>query len=110
MIDQGSRGLILLGEDDPDQSEILTELLSLEGFEVMVGERPQKVIDLLHRHPDVVLLALVGISTPAVVEAINSMRPRPGMILVSADHRLAEKARIFGADGHLAKPYEVDQL
>jgi two-component system, chemotaxis family, chemotaxis protein CheY len=107
---QGNKGLILLGEDDRDQRDILAELLCSEGYEVLTARAPEEVIEQLPNHPDIVLLDLLGISTPEVFQAMLQLHPRPGLVLLSANHRLPQLAAQLDADGHLLKPYELDEL
>ncbi|MBI3185999.1 MAG: response regulator transcription factor [Myxococcales bacterium] len=102
--------VVLLAEDDPDQVEILSELLSYEGYRVLSAEAPEEVLEQLSLQPDVVLLDVLGASSPAVFRAVAKMRPRPALILVSADHRLPQLAEQVRADAYVPKPYELPDL
>lgn len=105
-----TRGVLLLGEDDQDQSEVLTEFLQQEGYRVLNASCAEEVIKRLSEGPDVVLLDLVGVASPEVFQALNAMPSRPAVVLVSADSRLPERARELSAEGYLPKPYELDEL
>ncbi|MFZ5471575.1 MAG: response regulator [Myxococcota bacterium] len=104
------KGVILLAEDDPDQVEVLSEFLRHEGYEVLVADRSLEVIRQLRENPDVVLLDLIGVSSPALVRALLVAPSRPAVVLVSADSAVAQKAKELGAAAYLAKPFELDQL
>ena len=105
-----SKGLLLLAEDDPDQSELLIELLSGEGYQVMHAENSLQVVRLLAERPDVILLDLIGVSSPAVFHALAIMRAPPAMVLVSSDPRLSDVANELSAEAYLSKPYRVTDL
>jgi DNA-binding response OmpR family regulator len=109
-MDGTTKGLVLLAEDDPDQSELLIELLQNEGFQVLHAENSLQVVRHLTEQPDVVLLDLVGVSSPAVFSAVDAMYLRPALVLLSADSRLAERAQAHGADAYLSKPYDLAEL
>ncbi len=103
-------GWILLAEDDRDQSEVLAEFLAYEGYQVTVASTPDEVLKALPLSPDLVLLDVNGVATPAVIRALAQPLHRPALVLVSADFRIAELAMAFGADAHLEKPYDLAAL
>ena len=105
-----AKGRILVGEDDPDQRSILSELLSQEGFEVTVAASAPEVVERLLQAPDVLLLDVAGVVNPAVLRAIDAQPARPAVVLLSADSQLAQWARRLKADAHLAKPLDLGDL
>ena len=109
-MERASKGRILLGEDDPDQIEVLSELLELEGFEVLVARNARQVVEQLTFHPGAVLLDLHGVTDPSVFSMLETLVPHPAVILLSADANLSEFARRVGADAFLEKPYDVGEL
>lgn len=106
----GRKGLVLLAEDDPDQVEVLEEVLTQEGYRLLVAKSPQDVLRLLGQRPEVILLDLVGVSNPEVFEAIRQAAWRPAVLLVSGDAAVAQTARQMGAQGYLSKPFDLEQL
>ncbi|HLL54897.1 MAG TPA: response regulator [Myxococcaceae bacterium] len=104
------RNVVLLAEDDPDQREILLEVLAFEGYQVISADGPAQVLQRLTQHPDVVLLDLCGTASPEVMQALASAVRKPKVLLVSADPKLADIAKELGADGFISKPYELDDL
>lgn len=101
---------ILLGEDDPAQRDILNEVLALEGFQVMQAGNPSEVVEGLVSAPDLALLDLWGVTSPVVMRVLRSLPRRPAVILVSADTSLPAVARRLGVDGHVSKPYDLEDL
>lgn len=104
------KALLLLAEDDPDQREILGELLSREGYQVLSAASSEEVLVQLGEGPDGILLDVVGVCSPAVIEALRQMARRPVIVLVSADYRLPRMAQELRADAFLLKPYELSDL
>jgi DNA-binding response OmpR family regulator len=101
---------VLLGEDDPDQRELLEELLRLQGYEPISAGNSAELIRKLGEHPDAVLMDIVGITSPQVRRTLRRMPRRPALLMVSGDPRLATVAEWLGADGYVAKPYEISVL
>lgn len=103
---------VLLVDDDPAQTEVVSEILGLEGLEVTCAAELQEVERLLDSSPEthVVLLDLHGVDAQAVADKMKSMHVRPALLVLSGDLRLAEHAQTLGADGYLAKPYDLDDL
>jgi two-component system, OmpR family, response regulator len=102
---RSDRGLVLLAEDDPEQLEILGAVLECEGYRVLRADNPSRVLEQLIRGPDVVLLDLVGVASPAVMRVLGALPRRPGVMLVSGD----DAARA-GADAYISKPYDLSAL
>jgi two-component system, OmpR family, response regulator QseB len=101
---------VLLAEDDPDQTEVLTEYLSMDGYEVLVAATDAAVRQELLRDPDVVLLDLNGVASPSLLNQLAERSSRPEVIVVSADVQIEQAAKRLRARGWLAKPYDLDDL
>ncbi len=86
------------------------EVLELEGVRVFAASTAEEAVRLLDENPDVVLMDLHGVEVEPVRDALVGRPRRPALLIVSGDLRLADHARALGADGWLAKPYELDQL
>jgi CheY-like chemotaxis protein len=107
--------LVLLVEDDPDLSEVVSALLEAEGYTVATA-----------RHGQHALLLLDGGVAPSVIVCDMMMpvldgfgflaaygtrpHPRVPVIAVSAFDGYLAGARDAGADVTLAKPYDADAL
>jgi two-component system chemotaxis response regulator CheY len=101
---------ILLVDDDDAQREIVEEILQLEGAVVLSAGSAKEAIGLLDQDPQVVLLDLHGVEVEPLLDAMRRRPRRPALLVVSGDLQLSEHASRMGADGHLAKPYEIDDL
>jgi two-component system response regulator MprA len=104
------RKVVLLAEDDPEQRDVLQEVLEFEGYRVRVAASPGEVLAQLREGPDVVLLDLMGVASPEVMEALARDDRRPAVLLVSADPALAAVAGGLDVDGFLCKPYDLEAL
>jgi CheY-like chemotaxis protein len=105
-----TKALVLVGEDDSAQRDILTEVLELEGYRVLTAEDSSSMLRHLQRQPDAVLLDIVGVSNREVMAAVRALPWPPAVLLLSGDSQLPELARRMNADAFLAKPYELDVL
>ena len=105
-----TKALVLVGEDDSAQRDILTEILELEGYRVLPAEDPPSLLRHLQQRPDAVLLDVVGVSNGAVMAAIRALPWPPAVLLLSGEAQLPELARTMNADAFLAKPYELEAL
>jgi DNA-binding response OmpR family regulator len=104
---------VLLLEDDVDVLEATTMILEQEGFHVLsAGDLATASTLALQARHCVVLLDLSLEGDP--FEFVQGLRASPlwdGQVLVfSAGDRLEERARALGADGAVAKPFEIDAL
>ena len=102
-------------DDDPDILEALAEILEVEGFEIRRARNGQEALDrLLPVQPDLILLDLMmpvmdGWEFAQRMRARNDVKHLP-IIVLSADRNVSAKAKDIGAVGHLAKPFELNEL
>jgi two-component system, chemotaxis family, chemotaxis protein CheY len=107
--------VVLVVDDDPDILEALSEILEAEGFEVRRAKNGLEALDRLGPlAPDLVLLDLM---MPVMDgwEFAQKMRQagdyaKVPIIVLSADRNVGSKAKEIGAVGHLAKPFELNDL
>jgi two-component system, chemotaxis family, chemotaxis protein CheY len=102
-------------DDDPDILEALSEILEAEGFEIRRARNGKEALDRLE--PDPPQLILLDLMMPVMDgwEFAQRMRQRPSvssipLIVLSADRNVGSKAVDIGAVGHLAKPFELNDL
>ncbi|MDY7224827.1 response regulator [Hyalangium rubrum] len=108
--------MILVVDDDPDILEALSEILEAEGFEIRRARNGKEALDRLE--PDPPQLILLDLMMPVMDgwEFAQRMRQRPPaisgipLIVLSADRNVGSKALDIGAVGHLAKPFELNDL
>jgi CheY-like chemotaxis protein len=109
------RPLILVVDDDPDILDALSEILEAEGYEVDRARHGQEALARIdQRRPDLILLDLM---MPVMDgwEFAHALRRRPDgasypVVVLSADRQAGAKARVVGARGFLAKPFELNEL
>ena len=106
---------MLVVDDDPDILEALSEILEAEGFEIRRARNGKEALERLE--PDPPQLILLDLMMPVMDgwEFAQRMRQRPSvagitLIVLSADRNVGSKATDIGAVGHLAKPFELNDL
>jgi len=107
--------VILVVDDDPDILEALSEILEAEGFEIRRARNGKEALERLE--PDPPKLILLDLMMPVMDgwEFAQRLRqktnlPRIPIIVLSADRNVGNKALDIGAVGHLAKPFELNDL
>ena len=114
---RSNRPTILLAEDDPDQSEMLSDALDAEGFNVDTAFSGDAALHkLINRTYDLLIL---DVRMPGVQGSELLRRFRKGetkghtpVIIVSAFATEPEmrKYRLDGADDSFSKPFEIPEL
>jgi two-component system response regulator RegX3 len=106
---------ILIAEDDPGISRMMSLILKDEGFDVTIvsdGAEALKMVESVS--PDVLLLdlRLPIVSGEEVATKVTQMdnATRPKIVITSASSRVSEIASNLGVDGFLVKPFEIDDL
>ena len=112
-----NRGTVLVVEDEPMNAELVTRLLTDDGFAVdVVRDGASALAAIALRPPDVVLLdwmlpRVTGIEVCERLKRDPSTRLIPVVMLTGLgerEHRLAGIAA--GADDFLRKPYDLEEL
>lgn len=107
---------ILVVEDDPDISEILSYILEEEGYEVVSsedGEACQHLLDIL---PDLILMDIrlkeTGQNGDVICSHLKSQSETCcfRVVLLSAEFDLPALSKSCGADGFISKPFDLDEL
>ncbi|RFC46437.1 MAG: CheY chemotaxis protein or a CheY-like REC (receiver) domain [Verrucomicrobia bacterium] len=117
---------ILIAEDDRNNIEILTDLLTDEGYSLAIATSREEVIKLaLAQQPDLILMdvqmpdssASDVLNREAGLEATRAIKENPAIrnipvIALTAHNMLHQKERILGAgcDDLQAKPYDFAAL
>jgi CheY-like chemotaxis protein len=111
-----SRKTIIVVDDEPDIEFALTLMLGDAGYHVVAVSQGDDLIKLLRteRSPDLILLdmLLAGRDGREIVRGLKadpSTRSIP-VLMISAHPRAAREAADAGADGFLAKPFDLDTL
>ena len=106
--------LVLVVDDDPDILQTLVLCLSSEGYRVLMAANGKEALDILDsEHPSVILLDLmmpVMDGWQFVAELEQRGRRNVPLLILSADRSVQGHAHQLRASGHLAKPFDLDEL
>jgi two-component system, chemotaxis family, chemotaxis protein CheY len=106
--------LVLVVDDDPDILQTLGLCLTTEGYRVLMAANGKEALDLLEgERPNVILLDLmmpVMDGWQFVAELEQRGRRDVPLLILSADRAVQGHAEQLGASGHLAKPFDLDEL
>jgi CheY-like chemotaxis protein len=103
---------ILIIEDNEDILELMQYLLEEDGFEVFGSIDSKPIKELKSLKPDLIIMDN-RLSDGSGVVFCQQIKQQPEtrhipVILISANIGLEELTVISGADGYLAKPFDVD--
>ena len=107
---------ILLVDDDVELTELLSELLSLEGFEVYVVHNGQEAIEELETRPYDLMLLDIMMPVLNGVETLKKLRLQkkidiPVLMLSARDSDIDRILGLeLGADDYLPKPFNDREL
>lgn len=109
-------GTILIVDDEPDIGLALTMLLEDAGYTVVAVDTGDGLMERLRARglPDLILLDMLlagrdGREIAGELKAEQATRHIP-ILMMSAHPRAAQEAADAGADGFLAKPFELDAV
>lgn len=106
---------VLIVDDDAAIRKMLVDVLSLEGFAAETARDGREALALLEAGSYQVVLLDLMMPIMDGWELCRTLRERPALraqfsvVLMSAGEKL-EQAQDLGADGYLAKPFDVNQL
>lgn len=108
---------ILVADDEPILLEMLSELLSIAGYEARCVARGAEALALIEAGwPDLMILDvnMPGLDGFGVLKALRDQPParRPKILVLTARYAQgdAERARALGADGFVTKPFSNRDL
>ena len=105
---------ILLVDDDLELTQLLTEILTLEGFQVTVAEDGEEGLQRLGEQPfDLVLLDVMmpRLNGFAMLTRLRKTHDTPVLMLTArGDSQDRVNGLEAGADDYLAKPFDLDEL
>jgi two-component system, chemotaxis family, chemotaxis protein CheY len=109
-----SRSLVLVVDDDPDILDAICDILEGEGYRVARARHGREALDRVEEErPAIILLDLMMpvMDGPAFAHALRERRhdDRIPIVVISADGN-PQKAAALGAQGFLAKPFDIDAL
>jgi CheY-like chemotaxis protein len=109
------RPTVLIVDDDPGVHEMLSDVLSDEGYAVIAALNGREALERLAEHrPDVILLDLMmpvmdGWRFREEMHRLKGANDIP-VVVLSATHSIVDAAKQIQADGYIAKPFDLDQL
>jgi len=114
-------GNVLIVEDDPDLRDMLSTLLSLEGFHPVAAEDGLEALHLLravrHRAPDVPCLVLLDLKMPRLsghefrrAQLGDPIVANVPVAVMSGAVDLQQRAEALGAVAMVPKPIDCDAL
>jgi two-component system KDP operon response regulator KdpE len=109
-----TKPLVLVADDEPRITKLVSIALQEEGFRVVTAESGEEALRKAEEfRPDVVLLDIVmpDIDGIEVMQQLRERRP-VAVILLTAKGSTADKAKglDLGADDYVAKPFHPDEL
>lgn len=111
---EGKPGRVLVVDDDRGIREFVCTVLTEEGYDVTEATDGREALERADTtRPDVILLDM---RMPVMDgwEFARTYRQRPGphapIVIVTAALDVAKDAKDIGADGFLAKPFQLDDL
>jgi two-component system KDP operon response regulator KdpE len=110
----GTQPLVLVADDEPRITKLVSIALSEEGFRVVTATGGEDALAKAEEiRPDIVLLDIVmpDLDGIEVMRQLRERRPVP-VILLTAKGSTADKAKglDLGADDYVAKPFHPDEL
>jgi DNA-binding response OmpR family regulator len=113
----GSKGRILVVDDDPHAVEILTRMLEREGYECLSADGGGTALQILRENPvDVVLLDVMmpemdGLQVCERLQSDEDLRQIPVMLLTARDdYPTRERGMNLGVSEFLTKPVNKREL
>lgn len=107
------RGPVMIVDDDTSILAMLTAIVEAEGYDVVTARNGREALDLLETiTPSVILLdmRMPVLDGWAVAEALKRASRRIPIVVMTAAEDAERWAEEIAADGHLAKPFELNEL
>lgn len=107
--------MILVVEDDDGNRFALTDLLEMEGYEVVSVGRGRDAIEILQKQKfDLILcdIKMPGVTGYNIIQEAKQRYPETPFVFLSAyasysDEKLGYS---FGCDKYIIKPYSIEQI
>ncbi|MGI8908572.1 MAG: ATP-binding protein [Candidatus Sumerlaeaceae bacterium] len=108
---------ILVAEDNEANISLMTDMLTVQGHEVLIARDGQQAVDMAVQHrPDLILMDLRmpvmdGLEATRRLRAMNDFRDTPILVVTaSAGSEAKELCLAAGCTAHLAKPIQTREL
>ncbi len=113
MTEQNSKGIVLVVDDEPDIRDTLATLLNYLGYSPLVAPDRDNALNVVRdKSPDAVILdwQMPGMTIERFLNEVRGMERRPGIVLLTAGYRAADKARELGLQHFIPKPFDLEVL
>lgn len=104
-------------DDDLELTRMVSQVLEAEGYEVLIGSDGESGLELiLSEQPDLIILdvmmpGLTGWEIAKYIRSKPDWNDTPIIMLTGIGEAMnAMTAPLYGADAHIDKPFELDQL
>jgi CheY-like chemotaxis protein len=108
------QGSILLVDDHPEIRELVQLTPEGEGYRVRTAEHGAAALDTIAGDTFSVILLDIQMPVMDCVDFAKVYRSLPGhqahLLVMTAGHTARRYAEQLGADGYIAKPFDVDKL
>ncbi|HYK08649.1 MAG TPA: response regulator transcription factor [Candidatus Eisenbacteria bacterium] len=105
---------ILVADDDPAICEGIAMILDDAGYAVTTTTDGRTVKDVQRHHPDLIILDIwmSGVDGRDICKQLKSKKQTKNIpiIMISANKDTEKIAKNAGADGFIAKPFEMKEL
>lgn len=108
--------MILVIDDEPTMTELLSDVLEFHGHPVIIADDAQNALDIMAvRRPDAILVDLMmpsvdGLSLAVTLKHHPAARGVPLIAMSASDSALALAERMGDFDASLSKPFDNDDL
>jgi putative nucleotidyltransferase with HDIG domain len=112
---KGSKGRVLVVDDEPGIAKLLQDWMAQEGFECQVCTRSEEALALLNQRPfDAVIsdLRMPGMTGLELLAKVRPQQPFLAFLMGTAvdDVRVGIQAMKQGADDYLVKPFRLENV
>jgi two-component system chemotaxis response regulator CheY len=110
------RGPVLVVDDDVGMRVALRDTLADEGYKTVEVSGGQQALEYLRVHPPPAMILLdwnmAPMNAPQFLKEAShdSLLAETPVVLITADVRASEKAKIYAFGGYLMKPVNLDSL
>lgn len=105
---------VMVADDDPAIVDVMKILLESNDYDVLITQNPLEIDELVLQNPDIILLDIwmSGVSGNEVCKRIkaNAFSKDIPVIMFSANRDTKEISMQCGADGFIAKPFEIEEV